>query len=209
MVKVSNVKLIVGLGNIGPEYAGTRHNVGFMVADELARRWDASEAWRKADNAWFLERRVPEKIILIKPTTYMNLSGAAVRDFAGFYHLSPEEVLVIQDDMDLPVGTLRVRRKGTSGGHNGLKSIEQALGSQEYPRIKLGIGHPVHDEQAVISHVLHRFEGEERTVMDEVVKKAADAVEDWMQGAPVSDLSQRYNTKKKKDRASAVLQEND
>ena len=139
----------------------------------------------------------------------MNLSGAAVRDFAGFYHLSPEEVLVIQDDMDLPVGTLRVRRKGTSGGHNGLKSIEQALGSQEYPRIKLGIGHPVHDEQAVISHVLHRFEGEERTVMDEVVKKAADAVEDWMQGAPVSDLSQRYNTKKKKDRASAVLQEND
>ncbi len=205
MVKVSNVKLIVGLGNIGPEYAGTRHNVGFMVADELARRWDASEAWRKADNAWFLERRVPEKIILIKPTTYMNLSGAAVRDFAGFYHLSPEEVLVIQDDMDLPVGTLRVRRKGTSGGHNGLKSIEQALGSQEYPRIKLG----VHDEQAVISHVLHRFEGEERTVMDEVVKKAADAVEDWMQGAPVSDLSQRYNTKKKKDRASAVLQEND
>jgi PTH1 family peptidyl-tRNA hydrolase len=187
------MKLVVGLGNIGPEYAGTRHNIGFMVADELAGRWNAADNWRKADNAWYLEERVPEKIILIKPTTYMNRSGAAVYDFASFYHLAPQDILVIQDDMDLPVGTLRVRRKGTSGGHNGLKSIEQALGSQEYPRIKVGIGHPVHEEKAVISHVLHRFEGKDKETIDLLIKKAADAVEDWMKGASINELSQHYN----------------
>ncbi len=201
------MKLIVGLGNIGPEYAGTRHNIGFMVADELARRWNASEAWKKADNAYYLEKRVPEKIILIKPTTYMNLSGAAVHDFAGFYHLQPEEVLVIQDDMDLPVGTLRIRKKGTSGGHNGLKSIERALGSQEYPRIKVGIGHPAHEEKAVISHVLHRFDGQDRETVERLVQKAADAVEDWMQGVSVNEMASRYNVKPPKKKAEPAPDE--
>ena len=142
------MKLVVALGNIGREYAGTRHNIGFMTADILASRWGDEDAWRKADNAAYLEKRMPEKCWVIKPTTYMNNSGVAVADFANFYHIPPEDVLVIQDDMDLPVGTLRIRRKGSSGGHNGLKSIERALGSQAYPRIKVGIGHPVHQEQA-------------------------------------------------------------
>ena len=189
------MKLVVALGNIGKEYEGTRHNIGFMTADVLADRWKEQSGWRKADNAFYLERRMPEKCFLIKPTTYMNSSGAAVADFANFYHIAPEDILVVQDDMDLPVGTLRIRRKGSSGGHNGLKSIERAIGSQAYPRIKVGIGHPVHQEQAVISHVLHPFQGEDKAKIQEAVKAAADAVEKWLAGAEISDLMQEFNTK--------------
>lgn len=195
------MKLVVALGNIGREYAGTRHNIGFMTADILASRWGDTDAWRKADNAAYLEKRMPEKCWVIKPTTYMNNSGAAVADFANFYHIPPEDVLVIQDDMDLPVGTLRIRRKGSSGGHNGLKSIERALGSQAYPRIKVGIGHPVHQEQAVISHVLHPFQGEDKEKIQEALEQAADAVEAWMQGAGVGELMQRFNKKAPKKAA--------
>lgn len=189
------MKLVVALGNIGREYAGTRHNIGFMTADLLAERWGDTEAWRKADNAFYLEKRMPEKCWVIKPTTYMNNSGVAVADFANFYHIPPEDVLVIQDDMDLPVGTLRIRRKGSSGGHNGLKSIERALGSQAYLRIKVGIGHPVHQEQAVISHVLHPFQGEDKEKVQEALDQAADAVEAWMKGAEVGELMQQFNKK--------------
>ena len=189
------MKLVVALGNIGREYAGTRHNIGFMTADLLAARWGDTEAWRKTDNAFYLEKRMPEKCWVIKPTTYMNNSGVAVADFANFYHIPPEDVLVIQDDMDLPVGTLRIRRNGSSGGHNGLKSIERALGSQAYPRIKVGIGHPVHQEQAVISHVLHPFLGEDKEMVQEALDQAADAVEAWMKGAEVGELMQQFNKK--------------
>lgn len=202
------MKLVVALGNIGREYAGTRHNIGFMTADILASRWGDEDAWRKADNAAYLEKRMPEKCWVIKPTTYMNNSGVAVADFANFYHIPPEDVLVIQDDMDLPVGTLRIRRKGSSGGHNGLKSIERALGSQAYPRIKVGIGHPVHQEQAVISHVLHPFQGEDKEKIQEALEQAADAVEAWMQGADVGELMQRFNKKAPKKAAHEETKEN-
>lgn len=202
------MKLVVALGNIGREYAGTRHNIGFMTADILASRWGDTDAWRKADNAAYLEKRMPEKCWVIKPTTYMNNSGAAVADFANFYHIPPEDVLVIQDDMDLPVGTLRIRRKGSSGGHNGLKSIERALGSQAYPRIKVGIGHPVHQEQAVISHVLHPFQGEDKEKIQEALEQAADAVEAWMQGDDVGELMQRFNKKAPKKAAHEETKEN-
>jgi PTH1 family peptidyl-tRNA hydrolase len=197
--ELENMKLVVALGNIGKEYEGTRHNIGFMTADVLADRWKEQSGWRKADNAFYLERRMPEKCFLIKPTTYMNSSGAAVADFANFYHIAPEDILVVQDDMDLPVGTLRIRRKGSSGGHNGLKSIERAIGSQAYPRIKVGIGHPVHQEQAVISHVLHPFQGEDKAKIQEAVKAAADAVEKWLAGAEISDLMQEFNKKAAKE----------
>lgn len=202
------MKLVVALGNIGREYAGTRHNIGFMTADILASRWGDEDAWRKADNAAYLEKRMPEKCWVIKPTTYMNNSGTAVADFANFYHIPPEDVLVIQDDMDLPVGTLRIRRKGSSGGHNGLKSIEWALGSQGYPRIKVGIGHPVHQEQAVISHVLHPFQGEDKEKIQEALEQAADAVEAWMQGADLGELMQRFNKKAPKKAAHEETKEN-
>ena len=113
------MKLIVGLGNIGREYENTRHNIGFMVVDELAKRLGVT--FGKEDrNAYCAEYRAPEKILIIKPTTYMNLSGIAVGAYANFYHIAPEDIAVIQDDMDLPVGHLRIRRKGSAGGHNGI-----------------------------------------------------------------------------------------
>lgn len=201
------MKLITCLGNIGKEYANTRHNIGFMVADCLAGRWSDGDNWKKADNAFYLEKRMPEKCYVIKPTTYMNNSGVAVSDFARFYHIEPEDILVIQDDMDLPVGTLRIRRKGSSGGHNGLKSIENAIGSQNYPRIKIGIGHPIHDEQAVISHVLHPFRGDDLKLIQEAVAKAADAVEMWMKGADVGELMEKFNAKKKPGKAKKQPEE--
>ena len=132
------MKLIVGLGNIGREYENTRHNIGFMVVDELARRLGVS--FGKEDrSAYMAEYRAPEKIIIIKPTTYMNLSGVAVGAYANFYHIDPDDIAVIQDDMDMPVGQLRIRRKGSAGGHNGIKSIIGNIG-QDFPRVKIGVG---------------------------------------------------------------------
>lgn len=189
------MKLIVGLGNIGREYANTRHNIGFMVADALAQRW-GENTWRQADNATYVEHRAPEKVYLIKPTTFMNLSGIAVSDFTNFYHIEPADVLVIQDDLDLPCGQLRIRRKGSSGGHNGLKSIERHLGTQEYPRIKIGISHPTRDEDAVVEHVLQQFSTFEQEAIQEAVEKVADAVEMWLH-EDMNKVMQEFNKKPK------------
>ena len=197
------MKLIVGLGNIGREYEGTRHNIGFMVADELAKRWGVS-TWKNERNAMCAEYRMPEKVFLIKPTTYMNLSGEAVGAFANFYNIAPEDIAVIQDDLDLPCGQLRVRRKGSAGGHNGIKSIQQHLGTGDFARFKIGIGHPARNANAVIGHVLHRFGKEEQPLIDEAVKKMADALELWLKG-DMEAVMQEYNKKspKKKEEPAA------
>lgn len=190
------MKLIVGLGNIGKEYEGTRHNIGFMVADELAKRWGIT-TWKNERSAMCAEYRIPEKVFLIKPTTYMNLSGEAVGAYANFYNIDPEDIAVIQDDLDLPCGKLRIRRKGSAGGHNGIKSIQQHLGTGDFPRFKIGIGHPERNASAVIGHVLHRFGKEEQPLIEEAVKQMADAVELWLKG-DMDAVMQAYNTKKEK-----------
>ena len=190
------MKLIVGLGNIGKEYEGTRHNIGFMVADELAKRWGIT-TWKNERSAMCAEYRIPEKVFLIKPTTYMNLSGEAVGAFANFYNIDPEDIAVIQDDLDLPCGKLRIRRKGSAGGHNGIKSIQQHLGTGDFPRFKIGIGHPERNASAVIGHVLHRFGKEEQPLIEDAVKQMADAVELWLKG-DMDAVMQAYNTKKEK-----------
>lgn len=190
------MKLIVGLGNIGKEYEGTRHNIGFMVADELAKRWGIT-IWKNERSSMCAEHRIPEKVFLIKPTTYMNLSGEAVGAFANFYNIDPEDIAVIQDDLDLPCGKLRIRRKGSAGGHNGIKSIQQHLGTGDFPRFKIGIGHPERNASAVIGHVLHRFGKEEQPLIEEAVKQMADAVELWLKG-DMDAVMQEYNTKKEK-----------
>lgn len=191
------VKLIVGLGNIGREYANTRHNIGFMVADELARRWGVAFG-REDRGAVCAEYRAPEKVLLIKPTTYMNLSGVAVGAYANFYHIAPEDIAVIQDDMDMPVGQLRIRRKGSAGGHNGIKSVTEHLGSSEFPRFKIGIGHPERNNKAVISHVLNAFRGEDRELIEAAVRQMADAVERWLK-EDIDIVMQDYNKKPKKE----------
>ena len=172
------MKLIVGLGNIGKEYENTRHNIGFMVVDELAKRWGVS--FNRTDkNAMFAEHRAPEKIMLIKPTTYMNLSGIAVGAYANYYNLGNEEIAVIQDDLDLPVGQLRIRKKGSAGGHNGIKSIQEHLGTDEFPRFKIGISHPGRNGKAAI---------------EEAVKKMADALERWIK-EDIDAVMNEYNKK--------------
>lgn len=189
------MKLIVGLGNIGREYANTRHNIGFMVADELASRYKLS--FGKEDrSAYCAEFRAPEKILIIKPTTYMNLSGFAVGAYANFYHLAPEDIAVIQDDMDLPVGQLRIRRKGSAGGHNGIKSIAEHLGSEDFLRFKIGIGHPEHDNRAVISHVLHPFSETDKASVAKAVKEMADALQLWIATGDIEAVMQAHNKKK-------------
>ena len=187
------MKIIAGLGNIGKEYDKTRHNIGFMVADELARRWNLEGSWR-----------TPEKVFLLKPTTYMNLSGNAVGPWAHFYNIAPEDVAVVHDDMDLPLGTIRIRKNGSSGGHNGIKSIISNLGTDAFPRFRLGIGHPVHEQQAVISHVLQPFAGDDKQLIEEAVKKMADALELWLkEDGDLSKVMQQYNTKPAKAKKRA------
>lgn len=191
------MKLIVGLGNIGREYENTRHNIGFMVVDELAKRLGVT--FGKEDrSAYCAEYRAPEKILIIKPTTYMNLSGIAVGAYANFYHINPEDIAVIQDDMDLPVGHLRIRRKGSAGGHNGIKSITEHLGTEEYPRFKIGIGHPDRNNKAVINHVLHQFQGEDKAAIEAAVKAMAEALELWIREDDLNAVMTKYNTKKAK-----------
>lgn len=191
------MKLIVGLGNIGREYENTRHNIGFMVVDELAKRLGVS--FGKEDrSAYCAEYRAPEKILIIKPTTYMNLSGFAVGAYANFYHIEPEDIAVIQDDMDLPVGHLRIRRKGSAGGHNGIKSITEHLGTSEFPRFKIGIGHPERNNKAVINHVLHQFQGEDKILVDAAVKNMAYALELWLKNGDLDAVMTKFNTKKAK-----------
>ena len=200
------MKLIVGLGNIGKEYEGTRHNIGFMVADELAKRWGIT-TWKNERSAMCAEYRIPEKVFLIKPTTYMNLSGEAVGAFANFYNIDPEDIAVIQDDLDLPCGKLRIRRKGSAGGHNGIKSIQQHLGTGDFPRFKIGIGHPERNASAVIGHVLHRFGKEEQPLIEDAVKQMADAVELWLKG-DMDAVMQEYNTKKEKKKDEPAKENN-
>jgi len=169
------MKLIVGLGNPGREYEHTRHNVGFQVAEALADRYRVrlkSRASWKARVAKIAE--IGDGVLLAEPTTFMNLSGWAVREIAGFHKLAPSDVLVVVDDADLPLGRLRLRTSGSAGGHNGLKSVIQELGTIEFPRLRVGVGRQAGELK---NHVLGRFSVEEKAQIDAAVKRAADAAE--------------------------------
>ncbi len=199
------MKLIVGLGNIGKEYENTRHNIGFMVVEELAKRWNVS--FDKTDRqAMYAEYRAPEKVLLLKPTTYMNLSGVAVGAYAHFFNVAPDDIAVIQDDMDLPCGQLRIRRKGSAGGHNGIKSIQEHLGTSDFPRFKIGIGHPARNNKAVINHVLHGFAGEEKLAVEAAVQQMADALEHWLK-EDMDLVMQAYNKKPAKAKKEKAAQQ--
>jgi PTH1 family peptidyl-tRNA hydrolase len=170
------VKIIVGLGNPGREYAATRHNLGFMVVDEIARRLRAAGA-RSRFRAELSEAfDGEEKIVLVKPQTYMNLSGNSVAEALRWYKTPLVDLLVVADDIDLPFTAMRLRAKGGSGGHNGLKSIISSLGSDEFARLRLGIGR---GRGEATGQVLGRFNPEEERMLPEVVADAADCVLDW------------------------------
>lgn len=174
------MKLVVGLGNPGPEYRDTRHNVGFLVADELARRWRVPDAWREKFAALHIKTMVgDDAVVLAKPLTYMNLSGQAVAGLAGFYKIEPADMLVVTDDVALPLGRLRARPEGSAGGHNGLKSIIQHLGTQAFPRLRVGVGRG-DDRRDLADHVLGRFAPDERETVSAAVLRAADATERFL-----------------------------
>ena len=169
--------LLVCLGNPGEKYENTRHNVGFMVADEIGERQHApiqKLKFRALTNIFTISG---EKVLVMKPVTYMNLSGEAVRQAADFYKVPPDHVLVVLDDTALAVGKLRVRRGGSAGGHNGLKSIIQHLGTDQFPRLRVGVGEKPHPDYDLADWVLGRFTGEDKKAIDAAVKRAADGVE--------------------------------
>lgn len=171
------MKLIVGLGNPGREYRDTRHNVGFMVVDALADRWRVSDAWRERFGALQIKTTVGDApVVIAKPLTFMNHSGQAVSAIAGFFKIEPADVLVIVDEAALPLGRLRARREGGAGGHNGLKSLIQHLGTQNFPRMRVGVGRGA-DGRDLSDHVLGRFEPSERETVSAAVLRAADATE--------------------------------
>lgn len=170
-VVVPGLRLLVGLGNPGNEYRDTRHNVGFMILDQLARR---ERAEFRVEKSWRAEVARAGELVLCKPQTYMNLSGQSVRPLSQFYKIDPAQMLVILDDMALPLGKLRLRPEGSAGGHNGLKSIIEHFGTQAVPRLRVGIGSAQHD---TVDHVLGRFTLEEREPLEQSLTRALEAID--------------------------------
>ncbi len=178
--------LIVGLGNPGKEYEATRHNIGFMVVDRLAERWRAPKLQSKFKGEFAQTTIAGEPSLLLKPATYMNLSGQSVQAAMAFYKVPLEAIVVVHDDLDLELGQIKLKRGGGAGGHNGLKSIDQSVGAA-YVRVRGGVGHPGGRER-VVSHVLSPFRGKEADDAKVLVEHLADAVEMIVRGPPDGGL---------------------
>lgn len=188
------MKAIVGLGNPGEKYQGTRHNIGFAVIDQLLKDQQIQMTNQKfqADTAiWHAQG---ERVLLIKPFTYMNASGQAVLPLMSYYGVASDEMVVVYDDLDLVPGRLRLRLKGSAGGHNGMKSIIEMLGTQDFKRIRVGIGRP-QGGWKVRDHVLAPFDSDSQPLVDESVLRASQALQDWVGGQPFEQLMQAYNQK--------------
>ena len=194
------MKIIAGLGNPGEKYETTRHNVGFITADLLADAFDTEISLKGMLCLYNTFRVNGEKILVVKPQTYMNLSGDCIGQLARYYKVANEDILIIADDLSLPVGTMRFRSKGSSGGHNGLKSIIAHLGGDDFPRLKIGIGRG----DDVIDYVLGHFGKEEWEKISEMMRLAVDAVKLWITDGDAAVMN-RYNKysklpKKKKEK---------
>ena len=172
------MKLIVGLGNPGREYRDTRHNVGFMVVDEIAKRHDLTMAMAPSQvpDAFIAKRFGSEPLLVAKPLTFMNRSGDAVAALARYYDIAAGDLLVVVDEAALPFGRLRARARGSAGGHNGLKSVIERLGTTEFPRLRLGVGRG-DARRDLADHVLSTFEADEQSALGEFIARAADAAE--------------------------------
>jgi peptidyl-tRNA hydrolase, PTH1 family len=197
------VKLVVGLGNPGPQYRDTRHNVGFVVADELARRWHV-DGWREQQKALVAKVRVgAEAVLLAKPMTFMNLSGESVAGLSSFYKIEPGDLLVVVDEVALPLGRLRARREGSAGGHNGLKSIIQHLGTPSFARLRIGVGRG-DTRRELADHVLSRFAPDERDEMEAAVLRAAEAAETFVSDG-IERVMSAFNAASDKKDPDAVV----
>jgi PTH1 family peptidyl-tRNA hydrolase len=181
--------MVVGIGNPGAKYARTRHNAGFLVVDALAERWALRDWHKKRDARYALDRE--RRTLLVEPQSYVNLSGDPVLGMATFYKIPPERILIVVDELDLPFGTLRMRAQGSSGGHNGLKSIIDALGTG-FPRLRIGIGRGHADD--AIERVLSPFTPDEREALPAIVDRAVEGVELWRSRGVVAAMN-RVNAK--------------
>ena len=187
---MENLYVIVGLGNPGTEYARTRHNVGFQAVERLARRWDADWAFEKKFNARVARaERGNRRALLCQPQTFMNASGDAVGAVIDFFQVPRSHLLVVLDDADLPLGQLRLRPGGSSGGHHGLESIEQRLGAREYARLRIGIGRQA-GAREITGHVLGRFSSTEAVAVDTVLTVASDQAATWLEAGIQKAMSQ-------------------
>lgn len=187
---MENLYLIVGLGNPGAEYTRTRHNAGFLLVERLACRWQAE--WSRAKKFAALLARVrrgERRVVLCRPQTFMNASGEAVRAVTDYYSVPLGRLLVVVDDADLPLGELRLRGRGSSGGHHGLESIEQHLGSREFARLRIGIGRQA-DAREITDHVLGRFSAAETALIEESLDVAAEQVDCWLDAGIGKAMSQ-------------------
>jgi PTH1 family peptidyl-tRNA hydrolase len=185
------MKLIVGLGNPGRKYQGTRHNIGFVVAAEIARRHGDGRPKSEFQGETFPARIADQRVLLLCPHTFMNVSGTSVRAAADFYRIDPADVLVVCDDMDLPVGKLRLRAQGSAGGQKGLADIIRHLGTDAVPRLRIGVGRPP-DNWDPSDYVLSKFTKEENEEIELQVQKAADAAADWVEHA-IQFAMNKYN----------------
>ena len=184
--------MLVGLGNPGAQYARTRHNMGFLALDLLEKQLGADKEKQRhqalcASAVWH-----GQKLLLVRPQTFMNASGLAVQQAASYYKLPPERIVVLFDDISLPVGKIRVRPSGSAGGHNGLKNIIQHLGTDQFPRIRVGVGQKPHPDYDLADWVLGKFVGEDKKTMDAAIKRAADAVECLLADGPDTAMN-RFN----------------
>ena len=178
--RMESLHLIVGLGNPGAEYARTRHNAGFLLVERLAERWRAKWTAAKKFNARLARvKRGEQRVLLCQPQTFMNASGEAVRAVADYYGVPPGRLLVVVDDADLPLGEIRLRARGSSGGHHGLESIAQHLGARGFPRLRIGIGRKA-GAREITDYVLSRFSSTEAALADKVLSTACDQVECWL-----------------------------
>lgn len=181
------IRLIVGLGNPGPEYEQTRHNAGFWLVDALARTTRCSLARESRYNALAAKTVIAgQEVWLLQPQTYMNRSGQSVGALARFFKIAPDEILVVHDELDLPPGAAKLKKGGSSGGHNGLKDITAALGTQDYWRLRIGIGHPrtLQLQQPVIDFVLHRPRKDEQPLIDAAIDKSLSVIPALCEGRP-------------------------
>jgi PTH1 family peptidyl-tRNA hydrolase len=187
---MENLNLIVGLGNPGAEYARTRHNAGYLLAERLAQRWQAGWVYERKFNARLASvQRNGRRVLLCEPQTYMNSSGEAVGAVVAFYRVRLAGLLVVVDDADLPVGEIRLRPRGSSGGHHGLESIEQRLGTREYARLRIGIGRQS-GAREITGYVLGRFSSTEAGLVDRVLSVASDQAETWLEAGIEKAMNQ-------------------
>lgn len=185
------MKLIVGLGNPGRQYEKTRHNIGFQAIDKLSDDFGIRLDQAKHKGIFGIGNRDGERVILLKPLTYMNLSGESIRAVMDYYQIEIEDLAVIYDDLDLPVGRIRLRQKGSAGGHNGIKSTIAHLGTQNFNRIRVGISRP-QNGMTITDYVLGDFTKEEQNIMDDVIDKCADACKQWIK-SPFLKVMNEFN----------------